>query len=462
MPAQNAKALCDYIDASPTPFHAVDSAIAALNASGARKLDEREAWSLEAGRAYYVERDAASLIAFRLGRALPSRAGFAFAGAHTDAPGLRARIEKTVSARGMDRVAVEAYGGPIHSTWLDRPLSLAGRVLVRLPGAGVERRLVNFARPVAVIPNLAIHFNREMNKGVEYNMNGSLLPVVSAGAAASSGASGAGGPGGTAAGQSAQGAVAAQAPGYSWLVRALAAELRVEPAAIAAAELSFVDASPAILFGADAELVSAPRIDNLQGCHAILSAFVSSGAGEHCQVAAFFDNEEVGSQSLRGADSSFLRDIVERVVALREGGSVEATKQALARSFSVSVDGAQGWHPSYADRFDEDYAPVLNGGPAVKSNANVRYATDSLGELAFKNLCESAGIPCQRFRMRADLAPGSTIGPVSSALLGVRTVDVGVPMLAMHSAREMAGAYDHDAMIAALRAFYATGPAIAE
>ncbi|HPG85745.1 MAG TPA: M18 family aminopeptidase [Spirochaetales bacterium] len=442
MPALNTKALCDFIDASPTPYHAVDSAAAMLNAVGAVHLDERDAWSLEVGRAYYVSRDGASLIAFRVGRTAPSESGFALAGAHADAPGLRARIEKSVAAKGMDRVAVEAYGGPIHATWLDRPLSLAGRVAVRTPD-GIHRRLVNFARPVAVIPNLAIHFNREMNKGVEYPMNQALLPLVSAAGPQPAGADG-------------------QAQVGSWVLRAVAAELGVEPDAIVSAELTFVDAAASAAIGADSEIVSAPRIDNLEGCHAVLSAFVSAPTGGHGQIAALFDNEEIGSATPRGADSSFLRDIIERIVALTDDSGPEAAHRALARSFSVSVDGAQAWHPAYADRFDEDFAPVLNGGPAIKANANVRYATDAIGEAAFRACCEAAGVPCQRFRMRADLSPGTTIGPISSALLGVRTVDVGVPMLAMHSARETAGAYDHDHMIAALGRFYAIGPSIAD
>jgi len=437
VPARTTESLCDYIDASPTPYHAVDASAAILDAAGAVRLDERAAWKLEPGRSYYVVRDAASLVAFRTGRTAPSEAGFALAGAHADAPGLRARLEKSVAARGFDRVAVEAYGGPIHSTWLDRPLSLAGRVVIRNASGGVEQRLVNFARPVAVIPNLAIHFNREMNKGVEYAMNATLLPIVAA-----------------------SGKAPATVAGTSWLARAVAAELGVEPEAIVAAEMTFVDAARSMTLGADAEILSAPRIDNLEGCHAVLSAFAAASATNHGQVAALFDNEETGSGSIRGADSSFLRDIVARIVSLSDGSGPEALHRALARSFSVSVDGAQGWHPSYADKFDEDFAPVLNGGPAVKANANTRYATDAVGEAAFRGLCEAAGVPCQRFRMRADLAPGTTIGPISSALLGVRTVDVGVPMLAMHSARETAGSYDHDYMIAALGGLYAAGPGI--
>ncbi|MBN2875681.1 MAG: M18 family aminopeptidase, partial [Spirochaetales bacterium] len=378
-----------------------------------------------------------SLVAFRVGKKAPSEAGFALSGAHADAPGLRARMEKPVAARGAERVAVEAYGGPIHSTWLDRPLSLAGRVVIRSGGTGFESRLVNFGRAVAVIPNLAIHFNRDMNKGVEYPINATLLPLVASARPQASGVA---------------------VPGASWLTRAVAAELGVEPDAIMAAELGFVDAFPAMTFGADAELLSAPRIDNLEGCHAVLSAFASASASDHTQVAVLFDNEEIGSETPRGANSSFLRDTLERIVSLTDGTAQQAMPRALARSFSVSVDGAQGWHPSYADKFDEDYAPTLNGGPAIKSSANVRYATDSIGEAAFRGYCEMAHVPWQRFRMRADIMPGTTIGPISAALLGVRTVDVGVPMLAMHSARETAGSYDHDSMIAALKVFYAADP----
>ena len=464
MGALHVKALCEYIDASPSAFHAVDAAVAALSAAGATRLDERDRWILEPGKAYYIVRDSAALVSFRIGKKKPVDSGFAIMGAHTDAPGLRARLEKSVEARGAGRVPVEAYGGPIHSTWMDRPLSAAGRVVVRTP-SGAESRLFNFARPMAVIPNLAIHFNREMNKGVEYSLGATLLPLV---AARGSGGSQTDGPGTEQDSVPATDAVASPgstAAGHavrSWLQRAIAAELHIAPDDILAADTGFVDATPSLVFGDDDEILSAPRIDNLEGCHAILTAFCAVPGGDHTQVVALFDNEEIGSMTPRGADSSLLRDVLSRIVAVTCGSDPEAIHRALARSFSVSVDGAQGWHPSYADKFDEAYAPVLNGGPAVKSSANVRYATDPTGEVAFMRCCESAGVPCQRFRMKPDIAPGTTIGPISSALLGVRTVDVGVPMLAMHSARETAGAYDHDYMIAALRAFMQLGPAVAD
>ena len=450
MTTNHIRALCDYIDASPTAYHAVDSAMALLKAHGAVRLYETDSWELEPGLLYFVVRDDAALVAFRTGTSLPAEAGFALAGAHTDSPGLRARIEKSVGSRGMERVAIEVYGGPIHSSWLDRPLSLAGRVVTRMADGSLRVGLVNFDRPVAQIPNLAIHFNREVNKGVEFPVNTAMLPLVGA----------KGNPVPAIAGST----PSAGSTPATWVLRALAAELGVPEADILSAELTFTDAAKSFVFGNDEEILSAPRIDNLAGCHAILTAFCAAAPTAHGQLAVLFDNEEIGSGTSRGAASSLLSTIISRICIASPGKSSgsqsEDVYRALARSFQVSVDGAQAWHPGYADKFDEDFAPVLNGGPAVKANANVRYATEAIGEAMFKAWCTKAGIPCQRFRMRADLAPGSTIGPVSSALLGVRTVDVGMPMLAMHSARETAGALDHDMMIAVLGTFYVSGPEV--
>lgn len=435
--------------------------MALLKAHGAVRLSEGDSWNLDPGSLYFMVRDDAALIAFRTGTSAPEAAGFAIAGAHTDAPGLRARIEKSVESKGMERVAVEVYGGPIHSSWLDRPLSLAGRVVTKAADGGFKVGLVNFERPMALIPNLAIHFNREVNKGVEFPVNTALLPLVAA--KAKQGPSGVG------------------ASNPSWVLRALATELGVSETDILSAELTFTDAAKSFVYGNDGEILSAPRIDNLAGCHAILTAFCAAGPAAHGQMAVLFDNEEIGSGTSRGAASSLLSTVISRIciASCHDGSGVggtgsgrpgnnlmpdnrpEEVYRALARSFQVSVDGAQAWHPGYADKFDEDFAPVLNGGPAVKANANIRYATEAIGEAMFRTWCVKAGVPCQRFRMRADLVPGSTIGPVSSALLGVRTVDVGMPMLAMHSARETAGALDHDMMIAALGVFFRSGPGFA-
>ncbi len=238
MPANYARSLCDFIDASPSAFHAVEASAAMLKAAGAVALDERQRWKLEAGRSYYIVRGGAALIALRIGGKAPSEAGFAVAGAHTDSPALRIRFEKAVQARGIERAAVEAYGGPIHSTWLDRPLTMAGRALVRGKDGKPPERLVDLKKPVAIIPNLAIHFNREMNKGVEYPMNSALMPIVAC----------------RKDGDGLEG---------SWALRAAAEALAVEASDILSADLSFVDASPSVVWGPDGEFISAPRIDKI-------------------------------------------------------------------------------------------------------------------------------------------------------------------------------------------------------
>jgi len=434
---QNAliKRLCDFLDASPTAYHAVDNIAAALLAAGAERLEEGEEWKLEPGASYFVVRSGSALVAFRPGLRPPAEEGFALAGAHTDSPALKLRFDKALLGRGMERAPVEIYGGPIVSTWLDRPLSLAGRVAVRKAQGGLDLRLVNFARPVGLIPNLAIHLNRDVNKGFEYNAQTNLPVLLSAGAI------------GAAAGpDSRPNAVAAL----------LSEELAVPPQDILGADLYFVDAQKTVVLGKDEELVNGYRLDDLSGCHALLEAFLQTPPAAHGQVALFFDNEEIGSRSIQGADSSFLRDILARVAAL-QGTTSEGFYRALSASFSVSIDVAQGFHPSYADKFDEDFTPLLNGGPAVKVNANLRYATDAETEGRFRLLCSEAGVPCQKYMARADMSPGSTIGPLSAAHCGIKTVDIGAPLLSMHSIRETVGSVDHAAMAAVLARHFAKG-----
>ncbi|HUX41885.1 MAG TPA: M18 family aminopeptidase [Rectinemataceae bacterium] len=432
--------LCDFIDASPTAWQAVDSIGARLAAAGGLRLDEREEWRLEPGCLYWVERSGSGLIAFRPGLRSPAEEGFAIAGAHTDSPGLKLRLEKRLGGRGMERSAVEIYGGPIISTWLDRPLSLAGRVVVKVP-QGQATRLVSLDRPVGVVPNIAIHLNRDLNKGYEYNAQTQLPVLVASGGPSSGVASSSLEEGGD---------VAA-------LLGILAGELGVAASDILAADLFFYDAQKTQLIGAD--LINGYRLDDLLGCHAILEAFAEARPTAHGQVAAFFDSEEIGSRTRMGADSSFLRDLLARVATL-QGANREGFHRAIASSFSVSVDVSQAWHPGWPEKFDEGFAPLLNGGPAVKANANFRYATDAETEVRFRRYCEEAGIPCQKFMTRADMTPGSTIGPMSAALSGIATVDVGSPLLSMHSLRETAGTRDHAMMTAALGRHFSTSPRI--
>jgi len=432
--------LCEFVDASPTAYHAVDNMAAALEVRGAQRLAEGSAWELEPGKAYFVVRSGSALVAFRPGLVPAAGEGFAIAGAHTDSPALKARIEKTVAARGMERAAVEVYGGPILSTWLDRPLALAGRVVVKEADGKLRTRLLNIIRPVGIVPNLAIHLNRDLNKGFEYNAQTHLPVLLSselpdAGTVLSMGG----------------GQVASKGA----LLALVTSELGVDAEAIFGADLYFVESQKTAIVGKN--LVNGYRLDDLLGCHAILEAFSASKPEKHGQVACFFDNEEIGSRTVQGADSSFLRDLLGRICALG-GATTEDFYRALASSFSVSVDVAQAWNPAYPEKYDESYAPLLNGGPAVKVNANYRYATDAESEARFRLLCEAAAVPCQKFMSRADIAPGSTIGPMFSALLGIRTVDVGSPLLSMHSIRETAGLRDHEAMSSALARHFASSP----
>ena len=417
--------LCNFIDAAPTPYHTVDAALAMLAGHSAVRLEEKSAWHLKPETLYYVQRKPAGLLAFRTGKQVLSP--FMIAGAHDDVPALKIRLEKKVAQRGLERLAVEVYGGPILATWLDRPLAVAGIVFMRTPD-GVEERLFNSVKPVAVIPNLAIHLNRDINKGFEYTAHQTMLPLV--------GASG--------------------ADGESWIAAYLCKELGCREEDIVSSDLMLYDADRACLFGPGEEFISAPRIDNLEGCHAVLEALCVAGSAEFSQVAVLFNSEEIGSRTLEGADSLFLRDTLERVV-LASGGGREDFLRMLSLSFCVSVDGAQAWHPGFADKFDETYAPLLNAGPAIKVNANMRYTSEAESTAKIQELCRKQGIPCQIFRMRADLPSGTTIGPLTTSTLGVRGIDIGIPMLAMHSVRELAGSLDHEHSIKLVKAVFEHG-----
>jgi aspartyl aminopeptidase len=332
----------------------------------------------------------------------------------------------------MKRIPVEIYGGPIVSTWLDRPLALAGRIALRT-GDGISSLLYYSPKPVGIIPNLAIHLNREVNKGFEYNCQNHLPVLVEAWAREDEGRTGKSG---------------------TWLQRHLASECGLEPESVLDADLFFVESHSSVVMG-DADdgfgsLVNAPRLDDLAGCHAILQALLSSSPTVHGQIACFLDAEEIGSKTSQGADSSFLRDLIARICLL-SGCDSQGFYRALAKSFSISLDAAQAWHPAYGEKYDENFSALLNGGPAIKANANYKYATDSESESAIRLYCSRIGIACQKFMSRADMTPGSTIGPVSSALTGIKTVDIGHPLLSMHSIRETVGTNDHEAVTALVR-----------
>lgn len=422
------RALLEFIDASPTPFHAVAEAARRLEESGFTRLREEDAWKLAPGGRHYVTRNGSTLIAFVVGTGAPAEHGFRLVGAHTDSPNLRLKPQPEHVREGYRQLGVEVYGGVLLHTWFDRDLSLAGRVLV---AGEAEPRLVNLRRPVARIPNIAIHLNREVNeKGFVVNKQTHLPPVVGLEPPAVDG----------------------QKPSRGWFKELLGAELGVDPAAIESFDLMFHDAVPCVASGFVEELIHAPRLDNLGSAHAALEALRAAAATPTpaTRGIALYDNEEVGSESAEGAASPFLAAVLERVALAFDNATREDLHRAMARSHFVSADMAHAVHPHHVDRHEPQHMPRLNAGPVVKINSNLRYATNAATQAYFERLCREADVPFQRFVNRTDLPCGTTIGPITAARLGIPTVDVGNPMLSMHSIREMAGSHDHPLMIKAL------------
>lgn len=432
MPLSPAQDLLTYIDASPSPFHAVQEAARRLEAGGFRRVHEGDDFGLRPGDRVYVVRDGASLAAFEIGAAAPEESGFRLIGAHTDSPTLRVKPQPEVQREGYRQLAVEVYGGVLYSTWLDRDLSIAGRIVRRGPGGSLESHLVSLRRAVVRIPNLAIHLNRGVNDSLALNAQQHLVPLVGLG----------------------------DRQGLS-LREVIAGELAQEGIGVRAEEvlgwdLSLFALEPSRTGGLDGEFLFAPRIDNLAGCHGALSALLGSGGGRaHTRGIVLFDHEEVGSQSARGAGSVFLRSLLARVLEAFGPFSETRLARAVSRSVLLSSDMAHGVHPNYADRHEPGHRPILGQGPVLKSNSNQGYSTDGETWALVEKLAQSAEVKLQRFVVRSDLGCGSTIGPISAARLGMRCVDLGNPMLSMHSAREMAATADVEPMIRLLTAFMA-------
>lgn len=432
-PRANASDLLGYIGRSPSPWHAVATTVESLQRAGFTPLKEGAAWQLEPGRGYYVVRDGSSIIAFRLGSEPLSQREFRMVGAHTDSPGFRVKPRGAHMAGRVLRVGVEVYGGPILATFADRDLTLAGRVLLHEPKGGISSRLVNFGRPILRLPNPAIHLNREVNsQGLRFDPQ-EELPLVLA-------------------------VAAEELPAQEHFRKVLARELEIEPEAVSGWELAAADTQPGSLFGIEREFIASPQLDNLASCHAALQALLAVQEPEATTLCAFFDHEEIGSQSYKGAEGTFLPDTLLRI-AEAQGISGAAYRQVLARSFVISADMAHAWHPNFARFYDEGHAVHLNAGPVIKINAKQSYATDGIGEAYVEALAARRGVPIQKYVHRNNLPCGSTIGPITAARLGVRTVDVGNPMWSMHSLRESAGAIDHGYMIALLSEFFTdSGP----
>ncbi|TWC34048.1 aspartyl aminopeptidase [Pseudomonas sp. SJZ079] len=417
--------LIDFLKASPTPFHATASLAQRLEAAGYQRLDERAPWHTEAGGRYYVTRNDSAIIAFQLGKRPPIEAGIRLVGAHTDSPCLRVKPQPELQRQDFFQLGVEVYGGALLAPWFDRDLSLAGRVTFRRDGK-VESQLIDFQNPIAVIPNLAIHLNREANQGWAINPQNELPPIL------------------------AQLAGAEKADFRALLANQLASEHGLNADAVLDYELSFYDTQSAAVIGLSNDFIAGARLDNLLSCYAGLQALLAAPDAESC-VLVCNDHEEVGSSSACGADGPMLEQVLRRV--LPDGDDFV---RCIQHSLLVSADNAHAVHPNYADKHDENHGPKINAGPVIKINSNQRYATNSESAGFFRHLCLENEVPVQSFVVRSDMACGSTIGPITASQLGVRTVDIGLPTFAMHSIRELAGSHDLAHLVKVLTAFYAS------
>ncbi|OBB82302.1 M18 family aminopeptidase [Mycobacterium colombiense] len=414
----SAAGLCEFIDASPSPFHVCATVAGRLLASGYTELRESDPWPAQPGRYFTVR--AGSLVAWN---SVESSGPFRIVGAHTDSPNLRVKQHPDRAVAGWQVVALEPYGGAWLNSWLDRDLGISGRLSVR-DGSGVDHRLVRIDDPILRVPQLAIHL-AEDRKSLTLDPQRHVNAVWGVGDQARS------------------------------FVGYVAERAGVAPADVLAADLMTHDLTPARVIGADTDLLSAPRLDNQASCYAGLEALLAvERAGAYLPVVVLFDHEEVGSSSDHGAQSDLLGTVLERIV-LAAGGSREDYLRRLSASLLASADMAHATHPNYPERHEPGHPIAINAGPVLKVHPNLRYATDGRTAAAFALACERAGVGLQRYEHRADLPCGSTIGPLASARTGIPTVDVGAAQLAMHSARELMGAHDVAAYSAAMRAFLA-------
>jgi aspartyl aminopeptidase len=428
-----AQDLLNFIDASPSPWHAVECVAELLKENGFKLLIENQPWQFKKNGRYYVVRDGASIIAFIIGNQTLADTGFRIVGAHTDSPGLRLKPKAAFSSQGIAQLGVEVYGGPILATFTDRDLSLAGRVIVHEGGAHVARH-VQFSSSIVRLPNLAIHMNREVNdKGLVLNKQ-TGLPLIF-------------------------GFAADSAEAQTQLTNALAKQLNVAAADIITWDLNVYDTQKGSFWGLNDEFIANSQLDNLASCHAAISALLSNKKPDSTSICALFDHEEVGSESATGASGSFMSDVITRICAstsTSSSTSAEDRLRALANSFFISADMAHAYHPNHASSYEPCHHALVNQGPVIKTNANQRYSTNAETAARFIQLCKSADVPYQQYAHRTDLGCGSTIGPILAAQLGIASVDVGNPMWAMHSIRESAGVLDHSYMIAVLKALFSS------
>ena len=431
------KRLLSFLDASPVNFLAVKNIADTLLANGFRRVDPSQPLGeVKSGDRFFVTKNDSSVFAFRICNKPIADAGFHMICAHCDSPTFRIKPNaEMLTEGGIVKLNTEVYGGPIMSTWFDRPLTLAGRVIVR--GEDVmqpQTLLLHIKRPLLQISNLAIHFNRQVNDGVALSKQKDVLPLL--------------------------GQITSQLEAGNLLMNVILEELNSNAAGrelcakdILDFDLYLADATPACTFGVHNEFISSGRLDDLSMCYAGLEALIASDTTDTTQVLALFDNEETGSQTKQGAGSPFLSFMLKRI-ALAQSNTEEAYFQAVERAFMISADNAHAWHPNYPEKYDPTNHPMLGGGPVIKFNAAQKYASDAVSAAVFAGLCEKAGVPCQRFVNHSDVAGGSTLGNILASSIPLRGVDMGNAILAMHSCRETGSVADHVFCVKVFTEFY--------
>lgn len=447
----HATGLIEFINGSPTPYHAVANAKKKLVSNGFEVLSERNSWSLTPGHKYVVTRNGSSLIAFALGKLYEKGNAVAIVGAHTDSPCLRLKPISKKSGEGFIQIGVEQYGGLIAHTWFDRDLSIAGRVYVRESSGKYVPKLVHIQKPLMRIPTLAIHLNREVNQKFEFNRETEMVPIAGQAKFGETGHSCKDDPNLQLSADEFEAVKHVVERHNESLLKLIAQDLKVDVAQIEDFELLLCDYQQATLGGMHEEFIFAPRQDNLTSCYLAVSAMAQTEPSDSgVLLISLFDHEEIGSVSAQGADSSFLPDVLARLTDSDNG----ALARMCSQSFLLSSDQAHGIHPNYERFYERENRPHVNGGPVIKINANQRYATNSRGIVTIKAIAERAKVPLQLFVVRNDSPCGSTIGPMLSAKLGIRTLDLGNPQLSMHSIRETGGSHDVAKLVQLFSSFF--------
>lgn len=424
------KRLLSFLDASPVNFLAVKNISEELEKNGFRRVNPQEPLGkIEAGEKFFVTKNDSSIYAFQIGKKPLADAGFHMICAHCDSPTFRIKPNAEMLCEGgIVKLNTEVYGGPIMSTWFDRPLTLAGRVIVKDENAmNPQTLLLHVKRPLLQISNLAIHFNRQVNDGVKLSKQKDVLPIL--------------------------GIINDELEKGNLLMNVITGELNIQKEDVLDFDLYLADATPACTFGVHDEFISSGRLDDLSMCWAGVEAIIASDANDTTQVLAIFDNEETGSQTKQGAGSPFLSYMLQRI-ALAQSHTEEAYYQAVERAFMISADNAHAWHPNYSEKFDPTNHPKLGGGPVIKFNAAQKYASDAVSAAIFANICDAAGVPCQRFVNHSDVAGGSTLGNILASSIPLKGVDMGNAILAMHSCRETGSVIDHEYCVKAFTKFY--------